>query len=115
MRVFLNCRILIGLTLAFNIDVVHPVLAADRQDVSGEVCMEPQRPLDDQNDVLWQGFLSEIEQFRECVNRRVHWHKAQAKQHSAQAREVADLWNQFVKNKLNAPEDFPHPDHLPDS
>lgn len=72
-------------------------------------CEAPVRPIDDQNDVLWQRFLAEIESFQACVNTEMAWHQAAARDHQAKARAVVEIWNQFVTGSLNAPEDFPWP------
>ena len=73
-------------------------------------CTAPERPEDDQNDVLWQQFMSEIDAFRACVNDKMQWHQSAADAHQQEAREIVDLWNEFVRTSLNAPEDFPWPE-----
>ena len=72
-------------------------------------CVAPDRPEDDQNDVMWQRFLDEINRFRDCVNAEMAWHQAAAQAHQGNARAMVDLWDQFVTGSLNAPEDFPWP------
>ena len=72
-------------------------------------CVVPVRPLNDQDDERWQSFLMQVDQFRDCVNRRVQWHQNAAVMHSDRARQTALLWNDFVQSSLNAPADFPHP------
>jgi len=73
-------------------------------------CVAPERPVDDQNDELWQQFMADIDTFRDCVNDKMEWHQAAADLHLQNAREVVALWNEFVKTSLNAPEDFPWPE-----
>ncbi len=72
-------------------------------------CSVPVRPVDDSNDVLWAGFLTEIDEFQACVNTAMQRHEAAAREHQAQARAAVELWNTFVTTSLNAPEDFPWP------
>lgn len=72
-------------------------------------CAAPVRPADDQNDVMWQRFLGEINEFRRCVNDEMDWHQRASASHQAKAREIVESWNQFVTTSLNAPEDFPWP------
>ena len=87
--------------------------AADRpgalQEPRSANCIAPIRPLDDQDDERWQNFLMRVDQFRDCVNRRVQWHQNAATMHSDRARQTALRWNDFVQSSLNAPADFPHP------
>ena len=72
-------------------------------------CVEPVRPVDDQDDVAWQCFLDEIDAYRACATRHMEGHQAAAAAHHAAAREAVAAWDGFVKNNLNAPEDFPWP------
>lgn len=72
-------------------------------------CMPPERPLNEQDDVAWQGFMTGIDTFRDCVNDKMAWHEAAADIHSDNARVVVSLWNDFVQTSLNAPEDYPWP------
>ena len=74
-----------------------------------DACSPPERPADDQNDVLWQAFMNEIDGFRNCVNDKMVWHEAAADKHNDNARQVVTLWNDFVQTSLNVPEDFPWP------
>ena len=72
-------------------------------------CVAPIRPADDQNDALWQTFLTEIDEFQACVNASTQRHQSASLEHQAAARATVESWNQFVKSSLNAPEDFPWP------
>jgi hypothetical protein len=76
-------------------------------------CDAPIRPADDQNDLLWQAFLNEIDEFRDCVTQQMALHEQAAKSHQAAAREAVENWNAFVRDSLNAPEDFPWPPEPP--
>ncbi len=77
-------------------------------------CIAPIRPADDQNDVLWQTFLAEIDEFQACVNAGTQRHQAAAREHQDAARATVETWNRFVKSSLNAPEDFPWPPETKD-
>lgn len=72
-------------------------------------CVSPVRPVNDQDDQLWQRFLDDIDGYRACINREMEWHQSAALDHQQQAKVVVDEWNEFVRTNLNAPEDFPWP------
>lgn len=72
-------------------------------------CTAPVRPGDDQNDALWQQFLTEIDQFQSCITAEVDRHRAASSAHQLSAHAAVDSWNEFVRSSLNAPEDFPWP------
>ena len=72
-------------------------------------CVSPERPVNDQDDQLWQQFLDDIDAYRACINREMEWHQNAAQNHQQQAKVVVDEWNEFVRTHLNAPEDFPWP------
>ena len=72
-------------------------------------CDAPERPVNDSNDELWQQFVSDIDAFRDCVNDKMQWHQSAANIHEENARQVVNVWNDFVQTSLNAPEDFPWP------
>ena len=72
-------------------------------------CTSPARPVNDQDDQLWQRFLNDIDAYRACINREMEWHQSAAQDHQQQAKVVVDEWNEFVRKNLNAPEDFPWP------
>ena len=48
---------------------------AESHDNSPFACVSPDRPGDDQNEVLWQRFLVEVEAFRECVDQDLQRHQ----------------------------------------
>lgn len=81
--------------------LAHPPMTHD--------CVAPTRPADDQNDVLWSRFLTEIDAFQSCITAEADRHQAAAAAHQAAAQEAVDAWNRFVRSSLNAPEDFPWP------
>jgi hypothetical protein len=72
-------------------------------------CVAPERPVDDQDDVLWAQFLAEIDTFQACISSAADRHQAAADAHQRAAFEAVDAWNDFVRTSLNAPEDFPWP------
>ena len=72
-------------------------------------CVAPQRPEDDQNDVLWAEFLGRIDEFQACVTAAADRHQAASDAHQRAAFAAVDAWNDFVRTSLNAPEDFPWP------
>ena len=83
--------------------------AASAHEPMDHACTSPERPLDDQNDVAWQTFMNEIDNFRDCINDKMAWHQAAADKHNNNARQVVTVWNEFVQTSLNAPEDYPWP------
>ena len=72
-------------------------------------CEPPLRPVNDQDDLLWQRFLAEIDSFRACTQRHMEYHQRAVEAHQSEARRSVEQWNQFVRSSLNAPEDFPWP------
>ena len=48
-------------------------------------CTPPERPLNEQDDVAWQAFMTGIDTFRDCVNDKMAWHEAAADIHSDNA------------------------------
>lgn len=81
--------------------------AAQAHDPMQNVCLAPERPQNDQDDVLWDRFIREVDEFRDCVSDRMRWHQRAAAEHSGHAEVAVDAWNDFVRTSLNAPEDFP--------
>lgn len=72
-------------------------------------CQAPTRPADDQNDVLWQGFLDAVDRFRGCISDYASANRAASEAHNRAANEATLDWNRFVRSDLNVPEDFPWP------
>ncbi|MEM7077374.1 MAG: hypothetical protein AAF513_01985 [Pseudomonadota bacterium] len=102
-------RIDLALVATLAICVVAIPSMANAHSPGGVACEAPLRPADDQNDVMWQGFLNGVDAYRDCVNRRKEFHEAAVAEHQASARAAVEGWNQFVRTSLNAPEDFPWP------
>jgi hypothetical protein len=72
-------------------------------------CVAPSRPVDDQNDVLWQRFLAAVDEFRACISGYAAANQAAAETHRQAANDAVAQWNEFVRTRLNVPEDFPWP------
>ena len=92
--------------LALWVVLVVPVMAHEPMQ---RACVAPQRPVDDQDDLLWHRFKTDIDQFRDCISAKTKWHNEAAAEHTRAARQAVDHWNDFVRTSLNAPEDFPWP------
>jgi hypothetical protein len=74
-------------------------------------CVAPSRPADDQNDLLWQRFLAAVDEFRACISDYAAANRAAAESHRQAADDAVQQWNEFVRTRLNVPEDFPWPPH----
>ncbi len=77
-------------------------------------CVAPTRPADEQNDVLWQRFLTDVDAFRACISSYVEANNRAADIHRQAAREATMEWNRFVHAELNVPADYPWPPKGPD-
>lgn len=86
---------------------VTPVRGHDVPPQAG--CPAPARPADDQNDLLWQAYLEDVDNFRQCISDFVDANQAAAVTHNEAARQATEAWNEFVRTSLNVPEDFPWP------
>ena len=71
-------------------------------------CMAPVRPENDRNELQWQLFLTQVENFRKCVGTTMAWHQDESRLHQQDAKQVVERWNSFVRHSLNVPEDFPY-------
>ena len=98
MKLLLLCLLVFGVNVASH---AHPNPQPD--------CTPPQRPADDQNDAQWQAFLRAIDDFRGCTERHMHAHQQAVVDHQQAAKAAVEMWNDFVRTSLNAPEDFPWP------
>jgi len=99
------------LTLSW-LAVVAPGVAGDPLAAHGEAlaeCRAPLRPPDDVADARWQAFLDQVDRYRDCIDRRVAAEQAAASAHDARARQAAEAWSRFVRDSLNAPQDYPWP------
>ena len=87
-------------------------LARDALAVHGiapDRCEAPRRPADEVAEPVWQQFLADVDRYRDCIDRRVTAEQAAAAAHDARARAAADAWSRFVRESLNAPQDYPWP------
>jgi hypothetical protein len=100
------------LLLAATVVCVTPVRAHDAPPPAG--CHAPVRPADEQNDLLWQVFLDDVDDFRQCISDFVQANQAAALVHNQAARQATEAWNGFVRSSLNVPEDFPWPPEEPE-
>ncbi len=72
-------------------------------------CRAPERPENDQDDVLWQGFLDAVDGYRQCISDFAAANRRAAQAHSRAANQATQAWNAFVRRELNVPEDYPWP------
>lgn len=70
-------------------------------------CVEPVRP-ERSDSVRWNAFVAEVDVFRGCIATFVDAQYAASDAHRAAAERAGARWNEFVRNHLNVPEDFPH-------
>ncbi|MFU8814353.1 MAG: hypothetical protein ACNA7W_03345 [Pseudomonadales bacterium] len=72
-------------------------------------CAAPSRPADDQDDALWQAYLGAVDDFRGCISDYAAANQAAAAAHTRAAHDAVEVWNRFVRDNLNVPQDFPWP------
>ena len=94
------------LTVALLLGPAMPAAAHEPMD---DDCRAPVRPADEQNDASWRAFLDAVAAFQACITAHVDRHSAASDAHQAAARDAVDAWNRFVRDSLNAPEDYPWP------
>ncbi len=92
--------------LVLSLLLIAPVMAHEPMQ---HVCVAPQRPVDDQDDLLWRRFKTGIDEFRDCISAKMEWQNEAAAEHTRAARQAVGLWNDFVRTSLNVPADFPWP------
>ena len=92
----------------FSVSLWLPVVGSAHP--LGAQCVAPDRPDNDQDNAAWQQFLTDVDNFRQCVSNVMRDHEDAAVEHRADARSIVDEWNYFVRASLNAPEDFPWPE-----
>ena len=56
----------------------------------------------------WNAFVAQVDSYRACINLYLALHYAQADAHRSAADAAVQAWNDFVRENLNVPEDFPH-------
>jgi hypothetical protein len=97
-RIMLACALL---ALATGVQAHDPAPAHG--------CQAPARPVDDQDDALWQAFLDDVDAFRGCISDYAAANHRAADAHRQAANAATLDWNVFVRRELNVPEDYPWP------
>lgn len=70
-------------------------------------CDAPVRPINDSEDITWNAFIADVDDYRECISTFVESNHAAADVHRNAANQATKDWNEFVHRELNVPEDFP--------
>ena len=70
-------------------------------------CVAPERP-PKTDPIRWDAFVDAVNAYRHCINAYQARQYAQADAHRAAAEGAVQAWNDFVRENLNVPEDFPH-------
>jgi hypothetical protein len=86
-----------------------PMLAVADRPVPQHGCEAPRRPADDVDEITWNRFLAGVDDYRACISDFVAANHAAADAHRNSANAATEAWNLFVRDSLNAPEDFPWP------
>ena len=108
MKPFITIRVVVLLSVSVGLSLVSSDLLA--HPLSLKTCEAPTRPQDEQDNVLWQTFLDDIDSFRACARAHMVWHQDAVVEHQQSAKLAVEQWNIFVRDSLNAPEDFPFPE-----
>jgi len=103
----LNVRNFVGILLLL------PTLAFGHAPPPEHGCHAPRRPPDNVDEATWNRFLSDVDRYRSCISDFVAANRAAAENHYAAASAATDAWNGFVRDSLNAPQDFPWPPEDP--
>lgn len=83
--------------------------AYGHEPVDAPGCSAPRRPVDDQDDVLWQRFLDQVDGFRACISTYAEVNHRASATHRDAANRATVAWNRFVRTELNVPADYPWP------
>jgi hypothetical protein len=95
-----------GLIAMFGLAAL-PGTAAAHPLMPESPCSEPVRP--ERSDVeRWNQFVAQVNEYRGCIAAFVDAEYVAADAHRAAAERAGQRWNDFVRNNLNVPEDFPH-------
>jgi hypothetical protein len=86
-----------------------PTVSSADLPVPDHGCQAPQRPADDVDEQTWNRFLAGVDGYRACISAFVAANHDAADAHSAAANAATQAWNEFVRDSLNVPEDFPWP------
>jgi hypothetical protein len=83
--------------------------ASAHERVPPSSCSAPERPESKEDADRWNAFVDAVDVYRACISRTVDREQAASAAHQAAAQAAAEAWNRFVRDALNAPEDFPWP------
>ncbi len=86
-----------------------PVLASADLPVPDHGCVAPVRPGDGVDERTWGEFLAGVDGYRACISDFAASNHEAADTHRAAANGATQAWNEFVRDSLNVPEDFPWP------
>lgn len=86
-----------------------PAIADASVPVPDPGCRAPLRPADDVDEATWNRFLAGVDGYRSCISDFVTANHQQADAHREAANAATTAWNDFVRDSLNVPEDFPWP------
>lgn len=102
-RVVTNPRTLLAIV------ALIPVLAFGHAEPPSHGCIQPTRPPDKTDSVVWNHFIDLVDDYRSCMSGFIAENHEAAEHHRAAANAATAEWNAFVHNSLNVPEDFPLP------
>ena len=71
-------------------------------------CEAPIRPPDKKAVERWNQYVDALGGYRSCLNGFIEANHAAADHHRAAANDATRQWNNYVRDNLNVPEDFPH-------
>lgn len=97
-------RLLVVLLLLFV-----PAIAGADAPMPDPGCRAPVRPADGVDEPTWNRFLAGVDTYRSCISDFVAANHEQADAHREAANAATTAWNDFVRESLNVPEDFPWP------
>ena len=104
-----NASIAISRSVIVVVGCVFAVPLLAHQPAPVHQCEAPVRPVDDQDDVAWQSYLTAVDEFRGCIDHYSQANRAASRAHTDAANSATQDWNVYVKEHLNVPEDFPWP------
>lgn len=95
MKPFITIRIVVLLSVSLGLSLVSSDLLA--HPLSLKTCEAPTWQQDEQDDVLWQRFLTDIDTFRACAQAHMAWHQNAVVEHQQSAKLAMEQWNGFVR------------------
>ncbi len=84
-------------------------LEAPQVSVPAPECQLPERRSQADREQMWDEFMMQTDAYRDCMNRYIRYHHAASNAHRAAANAATEQWNQFVRDSMNVPQDFPWP------